>query len=138
MELVLNGERKMNIILSFDTCHVATFFDHVFVLPYVYRAKALGGLEIEPHGGAKLGQNQIIFLASTRFDQEARTWVPGKEYGAVTFFTYWQFRVLDLNVPRTAKELVERLYSRCHDGGQDPQIRALRPIDDSDLKLLLG
>ncbi|KAG8934459.1 hypothetical protein FRC01_002822 [Tulasnella sp. 417] len=82
-----NGLRRTTIILSCDACHIASFFNRVLVLPHLYRAEALGGLKKEHPGEARFGQSQIIFLASTRFDQTALPLKKEKEYGAATWLT---------------------------------------------------
>ncbi|KAG9048398.1 hypothetical protein FS837_012971 [Tulasnella sp. UAMH 9824] len=150
-----NGWRKMRIMLIFDTCTAATFFgmkldprslmslltlsaivDDALALPYVYRPEAFGGLKVEPHGEAKYGESQIIFLASTQLHQGAGTFEVGeakKQYGAVTLVMS-QF-LQDPKVPKTAEKLIEMLYDACKER-QTPQIRASHRINN--LRMLLG
>ncbi|KAG8934460.1 hypothetical protein FRC01_002823 [Tulasnella sp. 417] len=153
-----NGGRKVTIMLVFDTCHVATFFDHVFEFSSIYRAKEIGGLKEKVPGEPRLGENQLIFIAATEFNQEAGTFkkeANSKEQnGAMTkvmaeFLTgngpnlpsivckvnLPTWLLADDKVPKTVEGLVERLYRFCKKR-QAPQVRSLLPKPD--LKLLLA
>lgn len=133
---VRNGGRKMTIMLIFDTCHAADFFEHVLKFMYIYRAKALGSLKKITPCEPRLGPTQLIFVAATQFDQEAGTFLQknsDKENGAVT--KVMREFLEDPEVPKTVEELVERLYYVCRKR-QAPQIRALLPKPDLELLLV--
>ncbi|KAG8934962.1 hypothetical protein FRC01_011767 [Tulasnella sp. 417] len=131
-----NGGRKVTIMLIFDTCHAATFFDKVFEFSRTYRAKEIGGVEKKVPGEHRLGESQLIFIAATEFNQKACTFKQEnskEENGAMTQVMA-EF-LADPEVPKTVEELVEQLYRVCHER-QAPQVRSLLP--EPDLRLLLA
>ncbi|KAG9047768.1 hypothetical protein FS837_001559 [Tulasnella sp. UAMH 9824] len=132
---VRNGGRKMTIMLIFDTCHAADFFEHVFKFMYTYRVKAIGPLKKITPCEPSLGLTQLIFVAATQFDQEAGTFFQrnsNKQNGAVT--KVMREFLEDPEVPKTVEELVKRLHKVCHER-QAPEIRAL--LHEPNLELLL-
>lgn len=123
--------RNMTIILIFDTCYVATFFDKIIPFSCVYQARAIGPSTVRPRK-AQGSQTQIVFLAATQFHQEAGTFkdaILKQENGAVTkaMTRFYNNAIANPEAPRSAEELVEKLYDDCG-ARQAPQIQALFPI----------
>ncbi|KAG8934961.1 hypothetical protein FRC01_011766, partial [Tulasnella sp. 417] len=134
--LEMNGMRRMNIMLIFDTCYVAKFFDDIFKFPNVYSAKPIDSLETYPSGESILYGSQLTFIAATTFDQAAGTFKrkdTGKQNGAVT--KVMKEFLEDPEVPKTVEEMIKRLDTACGKF-QAPQILAL--LAKPDLELLLA
>ncbi|KAG8938054.1 hypothetical protein FRC00_011523 [Tulasnella sp. 408] len=131
---ILKESRIERIItMVFDTCNVGTFFENVIKFLYVYRARDDGGSEAPSQDEARGSRTQIIFVAATRFGENAGTFrEKNKENGAVTVLMDEFFKVRGAS--RSAQALVEKLYNVCHTR-QKPRIYSLFPID-GDFELL--